>query len=42
MSGNAEATAGDRQALCLVINFGWSRVEIRRITHSFACSVAQA
>jgi GxxExxY protein len=28
--------------LCLLINFGRSQVEIRRITPSFTCSVAQA
>jgi GxxExxY protein len=28
--------------LCLLINFGRPKVEIRRITPSFACSVAQA
>jgi GxxExxY protein len=28
--------------LCLLINFGRSKVEIRRVTPSFACSVAQA
>src|SRR5450432_992841 len=27
--------------LCLLINFGRPRVEIRRVTASFACSVAQ-
>jgi hypothetical protein len=27
--------------LCLLINFGRPRVEIRRVTPSFACSVAQ-
>ena len=28
--------------LCLLINFGRSKVEIRRITPSYACSAAQA
>jgi len=28
--------------LCLLINFGRSKVEVRRVTPSFACSVAQA
>ena len=29
------------KSLCLLINFGRLRVEIRRVTASFACSVAQ-
>ena len=29
------------KSLCLLINFGRPKVEIRRITASFACSVAQ-
>ena len=28
--------------LCLLINFGRPKIEIRRVTPSFACSVAQA
>jgi hypothetical protein len=30
------------EPLCLLINFGRPKIEIRRITPSFACSLAQA